>query len=268
MESDIYKKEYSLTEILSSAWKIFRDNPLNIIAIMLLISIPVYIVNYVANQALAPSWMTDPATSSDEFASLFSENMGSVITSFLLLGAVAIAMSFVSLLSSMALAFYVKSCVDGKKIDLSAAYSKAFGRWPAAIYTNIVEAVFLLVLFLLIIIPGLVYSIYWTFAIYAVALSGKSGKEALNYSKTIVKNRWWTVLGYILVFGLIGLVLSIPVIIVMGVLRWALTDQISSYAIDFGSSILYTAIGSFLAVIQVVFYLNYESTIKTDAKKY
>jgi|WetSurMetagenome_2_1015567.scaffolds.fasta_scaffold99865_3 hypothetical protein len=268
MESDNYKKEYSLTEIISNAWKVFRDNPVNIIAIMLLIGIPVYLINYAANQALAPSWMTDPTTTSDEFTSLLSENMGQVITSFLLLGAIAISMSFISLLSSMALAFYVKACVDGKKIDLSTAYSKAFGRWPAAIYTNIIEGVLLLLLFLLIIIPGLIYSIYWTFALYAVALSGKSGKEALDYSKTIVKNRWWTVLGYTLVFGLIGLVLSIPLIILIGVLRWALTDQISIYAIDLTSTVLSLIIASFLAVIQIVFYINYESTIRTDAKKY
>jgi hypothetical protein len=268
MESEIYKKEYSLTEIISTAWKIFRDNPASIITIALLIGIPVFLINLAANQALFPSWMNDPTSSSEELATMLSENMGQVITSFLLLGAIAIALSFLSILSSMALAFYVKSCVDGKKIDLSVAYSKAFGRWPAAIYTNIVGGILLILLFLIIIIPGLIYSIYWIFAIYAVALSGKSGKEALDYSKSIVKNRWWTVLGYMFIFGLIGFVLSIPLIIIFGIFRWALTDQLSGYAIDFTSNVLFDIIGSFIAVIQIVFYMNYESTIKTDARKY
>jgi len=268
MESDLYKREYSLTEILSSAWKIFRDNAATIIAIMLMMGIPVALINLVAYQALMPSWINDSNTSSEEFATLFSENMDQLISTFLMLGAIAIITAFISLLSSIALAFYVKSCVDGKKISISTAYSRAFGRWPAAIYTNIVGGILLILLFLIIIIPGLIYSIYWTFALYAVALSGKSGKQALDHSKSIVKNRWWTVLGYIFVFGLIGFVLAIPLVLIFGVFRWALTDQLSGYAIDFTSNMLYLVIGSFIAVIQVVFYLNFESTIKTDAKKY
>ena len=268
MESDTYKRQYSLNEILSNAWKIFRDNTANIIAISLLIGIPVALISLASNQVLFPSWISDSNMSSEELATLFSENMGQVISSFLMLGAISMVMAFTTLLSYMALAFYVKSCAEGKKISVSSAYSSAFGRWPAAVYTNIVQWILILILFLLLIIPGLIYTIYWSFALYAVALSGKSGKAALDYSKAIVKNRWWTVLGYIIVFGLIGFVLAIPIVIIIGVLRWVLTDQLSGYAIDFTSYVLMAIIQSFIAVIQVVFYLNFESTIRTDAKKY
>jgi hypothetical protein len=261
MESDIYKKEYSLTDMLSAAWRIFSGNAATIIAITLMITIPVTLINIAANEIFTIDWMNDPTLSPEDFSAMLSENLGDIIMSFLTLVAVSMVLSFVSLLSSMALAFYVKSCIDQKKISIQAAYSRALGRWPASIWTNILQSILLLLLFLMFVIPGIIYWIYWTFAVYAVALSGKSGKDALDYSKKIVKDRWWTVLGYTLVFAIIGFILSIPIILALGALRWGMTDPLTGYAVDASGSMLFSLVGSFMAVIQIVFYLNYESTM-------
>ncbi|MFZ2456112.1 MAG: hypothetical protein WAX07_06520 [Candidatus Altiarchaeia archaeon] len=268
MESDIYKKEYSLTEIISAALALFRDNAATILALTLLISVPVTLINIAASGIFSIDWMSDPSITPEEFSTLLSESMGDVIMSLLTLGAISVMLSFVSLLSSMALAFYVKSCLDGKKIDFSTAYSRAFGRWPSAIWTSIIQAIILIFLFLLLIIPGVIYSVYWSFALYAVALGGKSGKEALSYSKKIVQNRWWTVLGYAIVFGIIGFILTIPIVIALGFFRWALTDPASSIALDAASGILFSLAGSLTVVMQIIFYLNCESNIKSAKKEY
>lgn len=266
MEQDIYKKEYSFTEILSRAWAIFRENAAAIIAIALLISIPVSIVNLLADQAFAVPGLTDSSLSPEDQINSISSHLGQIAYSFLILSLVSIAMAFVGLLSMMALAFYVKSCIDGGKTSIFGAYSKALGRWPAAIWTDIVMGIFLIVLFLLLIIPGIIYLVYWAFALYAVALSNKSGREALRYSKKIVNKRWWTVLGYNILYAIIGFILSIPVIIVLGIFSWMLTDPVSSFAISLTNDVLLSVIGSFFAVVQVVFYLNFESTIRDEKK--
>jgi hypothetical protein len=176
---------------------------------------------------------------------------------------VTVITSLISLISAMALAFYVRSCIDNKKISLKSAYAKALGRWPSAILTNMIFFVLLIVLFLLVgispffllvIIPGIIiYSVHWGFAITAVALSGKYGKAALDHSKRIVKKRWWNVFKlYLILFLVNGFSLFCPPGIVSGMIFLTLLNVVSSY----------------IFVAQVVMYLNYESTIRTDAKKY
>ncbi len=266
MESATYKKEYSFTEILSCAWKIFRENAAAIITLALLIAIPVNIINLMAEKAFAVPGMDDPSLSPEEQIDYVSSNLGQIVYSFLVLFLVEIGLAFIGLLSTMAMAHYVRSLIDGKKTGILDAYLKALSRWPAAIWTNILMVIFLIPLFLLFIIPGIIYLVYWFFAIYAVALSNKTGKEALNHSKKIVKNRWWTVFGYNILYGILGFLISIPIIILFGVLRWMSGDPLSGFAIELTYNAILAAIGSFFAVVQVVFYLNYESTMG-DAKK-
>ena len=267
MEQDIYKKEYSFMEILSRAWKIFRENAAVIIAIALLIAIPVSIINLLADRAFAVPGLTDPSLSPEAQVN-YTSNLGQIAYAFLILSLVEIALAFISLLSTMALAFYVKSCIDGEKTSIQKAYSKAFGRWPAAIWTNIVLGIFLIVLFALFIIPGIIYFVYWAFALYAVALSNKSGREALKYSKKIVNKRWWTVLGYGILYEIIRLIVFIPLIIVFGILSLILTDPASSFAISLTNNILRSVVWSCFLVVWVVFYLNFESTMRDDKKTY
>lgn len=54
---------------------------------------------------------------------------------------------------------------------------------------------------------GLYYGIYYIFAINIIALHRKGGKTALNYSKSLVKGRWWKTLWIMVVPYLISLVL-------------------------------------------------------------
>lgn len=65
---------------------------------------------------------------------------------------------------------------------------------------------------LLLIVPGIIFSIWFSFAPTAVALEGKKTREALTYSKSLVVGRWFQVLWYILapsfVFMIIGMVIS------------------------------------------------------------
>jgi hypothetical protein len=169
----------------------------------------------------------------------------------------------ISLISAMALASYVKSCIGDKKISLRSAYAKALGRWPFVVLTLMIFFILLIILFLLImitpfflfiIIPGIIiYSVHWGFAITAVALSGKYGKAALDHSKRIVKKRWWKVFAIALIVFLVnGFSLFCPAGIVSGMIFLTLLNVVSSY----------------LLVVQIIMYLNYESNLRTDAKKY
>lgn len=64
---------------------------------------------------------------------------------------------------------------------------------------------------LLLIIPGIIYSVFYSFAIFVFLFENKRGKKALNRSRELVKGYFWPVFGRTL---LVGIFISI----IMGIL--------------------------------------------------
>jgi len=81
-------------------------------------------------------------------------------------------------------------------------------RLGALVITSIIGTIFLLGLYLLI-IPGIIFSVYWIFAAYSVLFREKKGKKALNYSKSLVSGNWGRVFVYMLVVTIIVVVASL-----------------------------------------------------------
>ncbi len=84
----------------------------------------------------------------------------------------------------------------------------------------IVIWIFLAGLFILLIIPGIIFMVYWTLASYVFINEKKGIIASLKESMRLVKGRWWKTLGYgILIFliviaigigiGLIGMVIQL-----------------------------------------------------------
>jgi len=60
--------------------------------------------------------------------------------------------------------------------------------------------------FLLLIIPGIVFGIWYGFSEYVFISEGLKGQKALSRSKQLVKGYWWGVFGRELVIGLIAMI--------------------------------------------------------------
>lgn len=67
---------------------------------------------------------------------------------------------------------------------------------------------FLIGLFFLFIIPGIIFSIYWVLAIYVLIYENKGVIDSLKGSYNLVRNRWWRTLGYVIVFVFISWAIS------------------------------------------------------------
>ncbi len=93
--------------------------------------------------------------------------------------------------------------------------SKHFGE---GILLSIILSIALLFLYVLLIIPGIIFSIYWAFAYYALITDNVGFTKAMSHSKDLVKGRWWTVFGYNLLQGLIvggvSMIILVPVYII------------------------------------------------------
>ena len=142
------------------------------------------------------------------------------------------------------------------KIDFKDLVKKGFVKFPAVLKTYVPLVVLTFLLFLCFIIPGIIFSIFWTFAFYVAILSDKSGWSAMKYSKEIVDGRWWKTFGYSFVFGVILFIISISFFAPIALY----TSLISEFVFVFLINVLSDIFTSFSLVVYTVFYLNFEAT--------
>ncbi len=101
-----------------------------------------------------------------------------------------------------------------QKLDQVMTLGQAFSSakpllWPL-ILTGILVAIFTLVGFVLLIIPGIIVGVWLSLAMFIVVDEQKKGMAAVKQSKEYVKGYWWSVFGRFLLIGLIlGIVSAI-----------------------------------------------------------
>jgi hypothetical protein len=170
------------------------------------------------------------------------------------------------ILATMAIAWFVKIRLDGKTITFEKALSKALSRWLPAIGTNIVMGIFLVGLFLLFIAPGVIFIVYWSFAMMVVLFEDKSFLHALKFSKAVVEGRWWRTLGILLAFSILSAVFGGFAAIPSYAMTFLLGDVISQPFIVITDTIIDLAVAYF-TIASTIFYLNMRETRKSGQKK-
>lgn len=61
---------------------------------------------------------------------------------------------------------------------------------------------------MLFIVPGIIFSVWFSGAGFAFIFDGKKGSEALSYSKSLVKGYWWPIFGRLVLLGIISAMIS------------------------------------------------------------
>jgi hypothetical protein len=88
---------------------------------------------------------------------------------------------------------------------LNKAWSKVRQYWIVVLLTGFLT----LGGFMLFFIPGFIFSIWFTFALYIAVLEKEKGMDALLKSKKYIEGRFWEVLGRLIVPGLISFAISL-----------------------------------------------------------
>ena len=165
------------------------------------------------------------------------------------------------LICTLSVAYYIKMKLTSNAITYYRALKQGLIRWPIVLITNIMSIIVLFFLFLLFIVPGFIYAVYWKFRLYVVVLNNLSGREALSYSKSLVKGRWWLFFRYSVVFFILKVVFQIVISSPFWLLHVLqgyniLTVLLSGFIVDLNSA--------FFAVIFVILFLNFEATRVTQ----
>lgn len=120
---------------------------------------------------------------------------------------------------------------------------------PAFAATSLLLAVLLVPLFLMLIIPGVIFGVYWIFVAQEMAFNRHYGFAALQASQRFVKDRWWLVFGYVIVLWAIGAVLSIAFEeIAQGIFSYRIADMLTG--------IFSMLIGAFGIIFTTVFFME------------
>jgi len=110
----------------------------------------------------------------------------------------------IGLWSRVALFCAVKDNTAGIKKSLSDAWPKI----ASFFWISLLAGLAVLGGFILFVIPGIIFAVWFGFSLYVYIFEGTKGSSALKKSKELVKGRWWPVFARFLVFGIIAMLIS------------------------------------------------------------
>lgn len=86
--------------------------------------------------------------------------------------------------------------------------------WPFIIL-SILKFLIVLGGTILLIIPGIIFSVWYNFALYPVILDGMKSMAALQNSHALVSGRWWSVAFRLFIIGLLLLLISVALVLLI-----------------------------------------------------
>ncbi len=154
-----------------------------------------------------------------------------------------------------------------KKIDLEsmAAFREARPIFWAYILVGLIVLVKIVLWSFLLIIPGIIFGIFYSFSHLAVILDGKRGQEALVYSKSIIKPNVGKFLGNsLVVFALLVLIN----IFVDKTKLFVDTQYVGNAGVSFMTSLLVVAIQACAGAYGTIFSYCLYKELKKETKEF
>jgi len=219
----IKSQQLGVGDMLGEGWRLYRTNFRNILLVILCVYVPI-----------------------DSILTFLSAHLRSQQTYN---NASQLLESLVGILATIGIASIVENSIRGQSTTWRDSMGHAFSRWGSAIGTNLLGGLIVSGLMLLLIIPGIIWSVYYSFVICVVALRNMGGKTALDYSKNLVKGHWWRVLGTVSLILIIQVVVSL----VIGLSFALISDNLF---LGFIASMLGEIVRALFTVMIIVFFLN------------
>ena len=229
-----------------------------------------YTITFGVFPAAVEELVTLGQVGADNFSSVDISNIsaGYFIFSFFS-GIVLFILSFL-----MSLTFYYFSIYKKGKMNLKQAVNGGLNYFWAFLGLGIVVSLALLGLFILLIIPGIIFMIYWIFSGF-VLMKEKTGIiDSMKRSKAIVKGNWWKVFGFFLLFCLIVIGISIVFSIPAKILDFTITGgasilpietfNLTSYIISQTINYIFSVASSIIIVpLSILFFKNFYLDMKS-----
>ncbi|MCK5595127.1 DUF4339 domain-containing protein [bacterium] len=127
----------------------------------------------------------------------------------------------IQLITGIGLIFAINSVLEGNSVDIKESYKTGFKKFFPYLWVSILVGLAVFGGALLLIIPGIIFAVWFSLAGYVRVIEGTGGTAALKRSKQLVKGNWWYVLGAPLVCGIVyGICIYVPFGILYAVLMF------------------------------------------------
>jgi hypothetical protein len=183
-------------QILSEAWEIYNQRFWTLVGIYVL---PLAI--WVVAGLLVGLGSVHP-----ELASKYFQG-GGIIVAIVLVVALIIAAIYIGVWGQVALIVGIKD--HGEKIDIKESFKRSRAYISPYFNASLAAGLITALGFILLIIPGIIFLVWYAFAGLITITENLSYGKALKQSKALVKGRWWAVFGRIFFGGLIGIIISL-----------------------------------------------------------
>lgn len=188
-------------DLLKKAFELYKQKFASF-AILAVLSMAIFlaIIPFAATFLIA-ALISNPGIFSGEF------NVGIPLLVFgILLGLAAITVIAVLSLWVFTASLVVVKSKD--KITLEEAFKIAWQMLPSLFFINLLYGLAVLAGFLLLVIPAIIFGIWFSLSTYIFVVEGIRGKEALKKSRQLVKGNWWPIFGRFAILFVAGIITS------------------------------------------------------------
>lgn len=208
------RKILSFREIFKKTWHFFNENFSFLAFVVLVVEVPIIFINFFSNYFLLKelrgkegqifSFLTLRQGELEGFLNSFSNPFQHLkgLSLILFLAGTLLAV-FLLVLENVALFVAIRTKIEGEIISLKNCFQEGLKRFFSYLWVEFL--VFLAVLggLILLIIPGIVFYVFFVFAPLLVIFENLKGKKALQRSRQITKGYFGKVFGNLLLAGLI-----------------------------------------------------------------
>jgi len=205
-------------ELLKNSWKLFKEKWKKMFPLLAIEAIPLLVYSY------------------------YGDNFVLFVISFI-----------VSVWIGLSILYILKD----DSIDYSKALKLGWEKISSGIWIAILNLVAILGGLILLVIPGIIFMIWFYFSQYILIFEDKKGKEALIASKKLVKGNWWNVFGKMMILILYIFAVMFCIMIPAGII---LGDNGSPFASTLVSIFLISPFTS------IYFYLFYKDLKRLKAE--
>ncbi|MBD3282459.1 MAG: hypothetical protein GF387_02510 [Candidatus Portnoybacteria bacterium] len=214
MEHKSLAKLPSAGELLKEAFKIYKRRFLTLFAISFLALIIPIILTFIGTIHIEGT-------------------VGAI--AFLLL---ALIVSLFILWSILGLIYAIKE----ESLNIGKAYKNTLSKIHSALWVSILSFLITFFGYILFLIPGLIFSIWFSFGLFILISENTKGLKALLKSKKYIKGYWWAVFGRQIFISLILMIVAIPIMFILQIAgsSQSLTGVVEGVLVLFYFPLLFT----------------------------
>lgn len=102
----------------------------------------------------------------------------------------------------------VKRVIDGGVLEFKDTFRISWKYLGKFFLTGFVVSLITFVGIILVIIPGIIFSVWFAFSLWMIVKKGTGIKDSLKLSKSLVAGKFWGVWGRLIVLGLFGIIVQ------------------------------------------------------------